>query len=105
MMAAEFQFQVNEDQITLIEEHPQEFVDLEGKIFNLLELALARPSQRQDVKGIDHGIAQRIALVAMLQYRSRKGKAFFETESLGHAAGNQISNDHFHRNDLEPAHE
>ncbi len=100
-MAAEFKFEIDEDQPLLIEEAGQGRIDLLRVIDQAVDLLLRCPTQGQDMGDRDQRIAKGIVLVGKLDDRLFQEDPLFQTVPFCHGPGHPVPDDHLQREDLK----
>ena len=100
LKAAEFQFEIHQTNTNAHEQPAEEIVDTESIHTDFIHLRRGRPAECKDMFFSDERIAERIIFIAIFDQRMTERFAFLHVETLGKAAGGNVTDDHFQRNNL-----
>ena len=102
---AELQLEVDQLDARLLQEAAQELVDFQGIAGNQLDLLLGGPAHGGDVVFVDHGVAQVVVLVAVLNDGLFQLGALGHAQALAQAAGGDIAHNDLQGYDVNLLHQ
>ncbi len=102
MITPEFEFEIDQDNSTLVEEAAQNFVYAQRRRINRFEFLFGRPSEQQRMVGGYQRVVERVGLVVVLDHGTLERLALLAPQPLRHRAGNDISHYSLDRDYLEP---
>src|SRR5690554_873789 len=98
--AAAFDLEINQLDADAHEQAGEEVVDADGQAHDVVEFSRGCPAKGGDVLFADHGVMQRIVLVAELDDRAGQLGAGLKAQALDQRAGGKIAHDDLKRNDF-----